>query len=80
MTNIQIVDVVHDGKGYKLEAATKASGTDIYRSRGVNCSPHACGQKIPRGAYYLYLRGEGRMCCRCAIRLGALEEVPSDHD
>lgn len=75
MTNIKIVDVVYDGQGYMLEASTKASGTDVCRSRGVNCSPRACGKRIPRGEYYLYLRGEGRMCLRCAKNLGAIEPV-----
>ena len=73
--NIVIVDVIFEDNGYRLEAATKASGTTVHISRGVNCSPRACGERIPRGVYYLYLRGEGRMCCPCAIRLGALERV-----
>ena len=78
MTNIKIVDVVFEGNGYMMEAATKDSGTVVYRSKGVYCSPRACGKRISRGAYYLYLRGEGRMCCPCAIRLGALERVDDD--
>jgi hypothetical protein len=72
VTNIRLVDVVFEGAGYKLGEADKAAGVKVVRSRGAVCDMRHCA--IPRNAYYLYSRRDGRICCRCAINLGALEE------
>lgn len=80
MTNIRLVDVVFEGEGYMLDAASKASGTKVARAtRKLDCNPRAHGEGghgvIKSGDCFIYQRGEGRMCCRCAIGLGALEKV-----
>ena len=72
MTNIRIVD--SRGQGYKLNQADQVSCVKVLRSRGVVCGLYGCA--IPRGAYYLYSRSEGRLCVPCGIGLGSL--IPAD--
>lgn len=76
MTNIRIVDVVYDGQGYRLDDGSKAVGTRVCRAtKQLQCPPRGCGRSIKRGDYYLYCRGEGRMCLRCAKNLMAIVPV-----
>lgn len=83
---IGVCDVVYDGRAYNLEAASRAIGTRVSRAtRRLDCNPRAHGPNgrgaIKSGDYFIWLRGEGRMCCRCAIGLGALEPVePAETD
>lgn len=79
MANIKLVAVVFEGDGYNLSETDQSSRIQVVRAgRPVSCGLNGCS--IPRNAYYLYSRSEGRLCCRCAIRLGALEKVPADGD
>jgi hypothetical protein len=77
MTNIKIVDVLHEGQGFTLSRTDLAARVRVVRSRGAFCGLNGCA--IPKGAYYLYSRSEGRLCVPCGVLLGALVpvEVPS---
>lgn len=72
--NLTLVDVIFEDAGYILVADDCVAGTRVCRaSKPVVCGLYDC--VIPRHGYYLYARTGGRLCCRCAITLGALVKV-----